>query len=407
MEKVKLLVSRPTRRLACSPIAGLLTLFGRRGTSPAAIRWVSASAQTDAMLLELSAAATTEIQLVDGKVPDWITLVPAGTFQLVDGRGPFHNFDPEAVISASNARRGATELPGDYDHHIDVAKQLGIKGIACGWVKELKAEQGAVRARVEWTAAGAEHIRTKEFRYISPRFGHAANGNVLCILRFALTNDPAIKDLPAIAAAALNTPKENDVNLLQRLIGMLAISASATEDQVIDLVKGLFTTVTTAATAAGLKWQSASAEDLIAAIRNTPDVTKFVSASVHQGIVDELAGLKKTTADANTVRLTAEISAAVDGGIAKGQIPPAQKEFWISACTKSSSTDPVTEFLKTQPVILPPAAAAQGRPPIGGGEISASALDADQLEMCRIGGITAEQFAETRNAELRAQRART
>ncbi|MEK7754526.1 MAG: phage protease [Acidobacteriota bacterium] len=164
-------------------------------------RWVSASAHSAAMLLELSAAATTEIELVGGKVPMWITLIPAGTFRLVDGRGPFRNFDPEAIISASNARRGNTQLPGDYDHHIDNAGMTGVRGIACGWVEELKAEGGAVRARVRWTKAAADHLAASEYRYISPRFGTDERDNVVCVVRFALTNNPAIKDLPAIAAA--------------------------------------------------------------------------------------------------------------------------------------------------------------------------------------------------------------
>ena len=419
MEKVKLLLSRPTRRLACSPLAGLLALIGGRrhlackAVAAAPFRWVSASGEdkTAVLLQELSAAATTEIELEGGKAPEWITLIPAGTFQLVDGRGPFHNFDAEAIIAASNARRGKTQLPGDYDHHIDNAGTTGVRGIACGWVEELKAEQGAVRARVRWTDAAAKHLAASEYRYISPRFGADANGNVICIVRFALTNNPAITDLPAIAAHAahnpLNTPKENHVTLLQRLIGMLAISASATEDQVLDLVKTLFTTVTTAATAAGLKWQSASAEDLIAALRNAPDATKWISASEHQKVVDELAGLKKKTADADTARLTTEISAAVEAASKSGHVIPAQKAFWISACTKAASLEPLQEFMKTAVVVMAPEAITHGRLPPAAGEISASALDADQLEMCRLGGITPEQFAETRNAEIRAQRSRT
>jgi len=176
--------------------------------------------QSAAMLLELSAAATNEVALVDGKAPEWITLIPAGTFSLVDGRGPFRNFDPEAIISASNARRGNTQLPGDYDHHIDNAGTTGVRGIACGWVEELKAEHGAVRARVRWTDAAAKHLAASEYRYISPRFGTDTQGNVVCVVRFALTNNPAIKDLPAIAAAVRPAFGGDEIS-----------AASLTEDQ--------------------------------------------------------------------------------------------------------------------------------------------------------------------------------
>jgi len=159
------------------------------------------AASARAVVDDLSRASTSPLQLQAGKAPDWITLIPAGIFTLVDGRGPFQNFDPQAVVSASLQRAGKTELPGDYDHHMDPPADAGIKGIASGWIKELKVESGEVRARVEWTAAGVRHIEAKEYRYVSPRFGADASGNVLCIVRFALTNKPAITDLPAIAAA--------------------------------------------------------------------------------------------------------------------------------------------------------------------------------------------------------------
>lgn len=150
---------------------------------------------------DLARAATSPLQLRDGKAPDWITLIPAGLFTLVDGRGPFQNLDPQTVVAATRQRAGKTELPGDYDHHMDPPAEAGVKGIASGWVKELKVEDGAVRARVEWTSAGRQHIEAKEYRYVSPRFAADAGGNVLFIVRFALTNKPAITDLPAIAAA--------------------------------------------------------------------------------------------------------------------------------------------------------------------------------------------------------------
>ncbi|MCX7360939.1 MAG: hypothetical protein NTV97_03520, partial [Alphaproteobacteria bacterium] len=134
----------------------------------------------------------------------------------------------------------------------------------------------------------------------------------------------------------------------------------------------------------------------------------FVSAADHKVVVDELAGLRKQVADATTARLTAKISAAVDAGIAKGQIVPALKDFWTGQCTSAASTTPVIEFLKAAPVVLPPGRQADSRPPIGGGEISAAAVEADPelMRMCRENGITAEAFATTRNAELRAQRER-
>lgn len=395
INRVKLLVAASAFGLLAAP-----------RVSPGDDRFVSASVAHEAELRELSAASTAELVLVDGKAPEWITLVPAGVFTLVDGRGPFRNFDPEAIISASIARAGKTELPGDYDHHMDLPPAAGVKGVASGWIKELKAEGGAVRARVKWTSAGRAHLEAGEYRYVSPRFGQDADGNVLFLVRFALTNKPAIVDLPAIAAHAYPkpAPKENDVNLLQRLIGALAISASATEDQAVDLVRQLVDKVNLLSKAAGLT-SAAAADQVVAALR-TVDPAKYVSAADHQVVVAERDKLRKDAADANTARLAAEISAAVEAGVASGQIVPAAKDTWIKLCTSAASTDPVKEFLKTAPVVVPKTVQGAGTPPVGG-EISAAAVEADpeMMALCRQFSITPERFAEQRNAETRAARA--
>jgi len=392
-------------------IGSVASLLAAPRMSRPADRFVSASAAHETELQELSAAATCDLVLVDGKAPEWITLVPAGVFTLVDGRGPFRNFDPEAVISASIARAGKTELPGDYDHHMDLPPSAGVKGLASGWVKELKAEGGAVRARVEWTSAGRAHLEAREYRYVSPRFAFDEQGNVLAIVRFALTNKPAIVDLPAIAAHATQHPahnsvhnRENDVNLLQRLVGVLAISASVTEDQVVDLVRQLVGKVNDVTRAAGLT-SAAAADDVVAALQKV-DPAKFVSAADHQAVVAERDKLRKDAADANTARLAAEISAAVEAGVASGQIVPAGKDTWIKLCTSAASVDPVKEFLKTAPVVVPKTVQGTGTPPAGG-EISAAAVEADaeMMALCRQFGITPERFAEQRNAETRAARA--
>lgn len=405
MTAVKKFARGLSRRLSCSPLR--LTKPGAVQAIPAVLGFVSAGAAHEAELAELSAAATSALELEAGKAPEWITLIPAGTFTLIDGRGPFRNFDPDAVVSASLKYAGKTELPADYDHHMDAPATAGIKGVAAGWIKELKAEGGAVRARVEWTVAARQHIEAREYRYVSPRFAIDAKGNVLFLTRFALTNHPAITDLPAIAAHALNTPEENDVKFFERLLGVLAISASVTEDQAIELVRSMVEKINGVTRAAGLT-SAAAADDLVAALRGRPETTLLVSAADHKVVVDKLAALEVQVANANTARLTAEISAAVEAGIAKGQIVPASKDFWIGQCTSAASTTPVIDFLKTAPVVLPPGRQSDHRPPIGGGEISAAAVEADpeMARMCREAGITFEAFATTRNAELRASAAR-
>ena len=137
------------------------------------------------------------------EAPEWIELIPPGEFSAVDGRGPFKNDKPDDIIAASMAKMPAAGLVLDFDHSTDLAAPEGRPSPAAGWLKEFKEEGGAIFARIEWTAAAAEAVKAKHYRYISPVFEHSKDGEVERILRAALTNNPALIELPAIAAAEI------------------------------------------------------------------------------------------------------------------------------------------------------------------------------------------------------------
>jgi phage I-like protein len=154
-----------------------------------------------ALLLSTSAVAID----VDG-APEWIELIPAGKFSAVDGRGPFENLDPDSIVAASIGKMPQVGLVLDYDHSTDLAAPEGRPAPAAGWLKQFKVEQGAIFARIEWTADAAEAVKGKKYRYVSPVFEHDKDGKVARILRAALTNNPALVNLPAIASAQAAPP---------------------------------------------------------------------------------------------------------------------------------------------------------------------------------------------------------
>src|SRR5580698_7771598 len=135
---------------------------------------------------------------------DWIELIAAGTFSTNDGRGPFRNNDPEAVIRVSRYQfKGG--LPVDFDHAIDRAAPGGLPAPAAGWIRDFRIVAGAIQGRIEWTPAGRSALEGKSYRFISPVFsflppeGAAADamtGLVTSIQRAALTNNPALSQLP-------------------------------------------------------------------------------------------------------------------------------------------------------------------------------------------------------------------
>ena len=142
--------------------------------------------------------------------PEWIELVPAGKFTGADGRGPYSNTAPEAVVVATKAdmrQRGLTGgIPLDYDHATDFRERGPAP--AAGWITDFKVEHGAIWGKVEWTPDGAAHIAAKHWKYISPVFLHTEDDKrvVTCILHAALTNDPNLH-LTAVAAARRSNMK--------------------------------------------------------------------------------------------------------------------------------------------------------------------------------------------------------
>lgn len=140
----------------------------------------------------------------DGIAPEWIELLPLGTFMAVDGRGPFHA-DGEEIIAATKENGLDRGLPIDYDH----ATYLRDDSRAAGWIHALTIAGGKLLARVEWTQKGAAAIAAKEFRFVSPVFEidpddpkaprEKQAGRILYVRGAGLVNDPALK-MTALAA---------------------------------------------------------------------------------------------------------------------------------------------------------------------------------------------------------------
>lgn len=113
------------------------------------------------------ALATCDVPLPPGSAPEWVQLLPGkGAVKGRDGR-EWELVDPGAVVLAFQSN--GADLPIDYEHQNDnpLAKLNGPVP-AAGWIKEMRADDGGVWGRVEWTATAAEMIGRKEYRYLSP-----------------------------------------------------------------------------------------------------------------------------------------------------------------------------------------------------------------------------------------------
>jgi phage I-like protein len=130
----------------------------------------------------------------EGGVPEWIHLLPAGTFSDTAGT-KYRLGDAGPVIAASMT---AGKLPLDENHSTQRAPEAGNASPARGWIVALENRADGMWARVEWNSSGIALMTDKAYRYISPVYKYDKNGNVTRILSAALTNNPGLPQLTAL-----------------------------------------------------------------------------------------------------------------------------------------------------------------------------------------------------------------
>lgn len=157
------------------------------------------------------------LQPIDGKLPDWVHLLPADTFTGSDGRGPYHA-DATVVVARFQARPKKQPLVVDFAHQTH-AKETGGAAPAAGWIMELQARSDGVWGRIEWTPGGRRALLDKEYRFLSPVFAHGkVGGTVTQILGASLVNNPNLADLTPILNSAQMDADEVKPVTLERLL---------------------------------------------------------------------------------------------------------------------------------------------------------------------------------------------
>ena len=377
------------------------------------LAWCTAPADPDE-----TASCAVELPAGD-KLPAWVVLMRAGEVVARDGRR-WRLTDPEAVVAATRAQAGTTDLVVDYEHQTQHSAGNGQPAPAAGWIRELRARGGAIEARVEWTARAAAMLRAREYRYISPVFAYAKGGGVLRMHGAGLTNSPAL-DLPALARRKdgghmseaikkllkkLNLAADADDAAVAAAQARLAAGAAATSGlrRVAEALGKAADTAPEAvvsaacATADALRLlasalgQAADAppEALVTAARARPEAPKpgeFVPRAEFDAVASQLRTLQ---AERSAERATA----AVDAAVAAGKVVPAARAWALGYARQDLAG--FAKYVEAQPVLV----AAGAQPPAGGNP--GAALTGDELAVCRSLGITESAFLASRKADLAA-----
>ncbi|PWR17641.1 phage protease [Zavarzinia aquatilis] len=300
-------------------------------------------------------------------------LPPAGKpFSTDDGRGPFVVIDGAALVAASLTGR---DLPVDFDHSIDV--QGG--GAAAGWITGIEARADGIWGHVDWTERGRAALASRDYRFLSPVFLHRADGAIGRVLRAALTNNPALPQLKALAHRLSFDAEDLMPDFLKALLAALGLSETTTTDQVVAVVTAQRAALEGISTALCAR-KDASAAEIIAAAKPA----KSGDQATIDSLQIELASLRGELAKDKA-------TGAVDAAITKGLIAPAQRDWAIGYASRQPSE--FAAFLEKQPALLSSQGGAGARHP-GGDALS----DADKL-VCASMGLTEEAFLAARKKE--------
>jgi phage I-like protein len=315
--------------------------------------------------------------------PDWIQLIPAGSFQGRDGRGPYLLDNPVAVIAATMALRMRAGIPIDYDHATDFAAPDGRPAPAAGWITEFAVRNGAIWGRVEWTARAAAAICAHEYRYISPVFQYApTDGTVTRLLRAGLTNNPNLY-LTAISAAG--DEEGNMEEFLDQLRETLGLPQDASPDDILNRISEVVAARSHAGNDAGANGDGAiDVSHRAGGSDRSPDPARYVAVADFQKALTELNSLKAQ-------RSLERAERAVDDAIRSGKLVPAQREWAVAYC----AADPkgFGSFTARQPVVLAGEMNLNGDPRAAISRANASLmLSASEVAICGLLGVAASDF---------------
>lgn len=305
-----------------------------------------------------------------------IQLFPAGEFRASDGRpkdAPHWLINAElaaAIIADFETRQNKTVI--DYEHQTLLTTNNGQPAPAAAWFSKLEwRESGLYAIDVEWTQRATDMIEGGEYKYISPVFTYdKKTGAITSVLNAALTNNPALDGMDAVAAnqfLQLDNLEVMNMSLLEQLRWMLNLAVTATEEEVISGLQKAIDQIKAAATSAA----SAPGFDIVALIKSqadqianltvaaaNPDPAKFVAVAAMKSIQDELTALKAKELDR-------EINEVVQESLRAGKLLPAQEEWARSLGNKDlaflrsfvDSAQPIAALVSTQ---------TGGVPPVGG-----------------------------------------
>ncbi|WP_346815581.1 phage protease [Aeromonas hydrophila] len=350
----------------------------------------------------------------------WHQLLPVGPFKARDGR-PFDvasghwQLDGQiaaALIARANAL--GQDILIDYDHQTLKTDQNGQPAPAAGWYNadEIEWREGqGLFIKPRWTDRAAALVAAKEYRFLSAVFPYDAQGRPLELRMTAITNDPGVVGMQALAALSAlpasslmpiqpgqlaTSSKEKSMNEhLIALLGKLGIQPGAdgqfTAEQGTAALAALDTLQVSAKKAPELEAALAAERTSLAALKAQPggqvDLAQYVPVATYNALVTQVAALTAQVDTTDAATLIKEARTA-------GKVVAAEEEY-LTAYAAQKGVAALKALLEPRPAIaaLTASQTAAVTLPEKKGEAVLSSEDkyaADQL------GISHEDFAKAK-----------
>ncbi len=345
----------------------------------------------------------------------WHQLLPVGPFKARDGRpfdvpGGHWQLDRSIATTLINrAKALGQDILIDYDHQTLHIEKTGKEAPAAGWFNgdEIEWREGqGLFIKPRWTDRAAAMVAAKEYRFLSAVFPYDAQGRPLELRMAAITNDPGVVGMQALAALSALPPKTNQSGQLATvtkeipmneamlaLLAKLGIQVEEGSELTVEQGQAALSALDTLQSAAG---KTASAEAALAALKAQPvqqggqvDLAQFVPVATYNALVAQVASLsaKVETTDAATLIKEART---------QGKVVAAEEEY-LTAYAAQKGVAALKALLDPRPAIaaLSASQTTQVTLPEKKGDAALSADDkyaADQL------GISHEEFAKAKQA---------
>lgn len=301
----------------------------------------------------------------DSALPEWLLLVPAGTFTGRDGR-TWHNDNPELVMSVL-AEKGR-DLVMDVEHASELKAPKGDPAPARGWFKEYQVRDGALWGRIDWNAVGKQMVLNHEYRYYSPALLHDKHNRVRDLASVGLTNKHNLREISALNHEETTMPLPAAIALALGLN-----QETATEQDAVNAISAIKTDLSTA-----LNQQQ------------KVDPSQYVPMATHQLALNRAQDAETKLAENAKAELKVKAEALVGKAIEEGRVAPANREHYLGLCADQSGYEKVANLLSTAPKVLAGDSGLDNKKPEGNN----LALNHEQQFIANAFGNAAEELTK-------------